>query len=91
MDWGTRQLIKFVRDIENMSVDDYNKFYSKHFESEVVLMKEMKYFKPKSWTWWASVLTLISGLITTYINKDDSGKEMVSMGLIGIGVRGAIK
>jgi hypothetical protein len=66
----------------------------------------MKYIKPKSLTWWASIAPILAGAvvateplhglasIVTTINNftgNMSAAVMVNAGLIGIGVRGAIK
>jgi hypothetical protein len=65
----------------------------------------MKYFKPKSLTWWASACPLVSGLIVaseplhglsaivqTIDNATGGVSPMVliNAGLAGIGLRGAI-
>jgi len=66
----------------------------------------MKYFKPKSLTWWASFAPLISGALVASlplhglveivqtinsITGDLSPAMMINIGLAGIGIRGAIK
>lgn len=66
----------------------------------------MKYVKPDSLTWWASLAPLLAGAIVateplhgqsaivTTINNftgNMSAAVMINAGLIGIGVRGAIK
>ena len=66
----------------------------------------MKYFKPKSLTWWSSFFPLVAGLVvasyplhgwlavTDTINALTGGVSpslMVNAGLLGIGVRGAMK
>ena len=65
-----------------------------------------KYFRPKSVTWWASVTPLLAGLILAIaqafawapviaiINTFAPGMGpamLVNLGLLGIGLRGAIK
>lgn len=65
----------------------------------------MKYFKPRSLTWWASVAPLVAGLIVaseplhelaklvaTIDNMTGgmSAAVMINSGLIGIGLRGAL-
>lgn len=66
----------------------------------------MKYFKPKSLTWWASFAPLLTGAlvaslplhglveIVQTINSITGGLPpavMINIGLAGIGIRGAIK
>jgi len=66
----------------------------------------MKYFKPKSLTWWASFAPLISGALVASlplhgfveivqtinsITGDLNPAMMINIGLAGIGIRGAIK
>jgi hypothetical protein len=66
----------------------------------------MKYFKPKSLTWWSSFVPLIAGVlvasealhgwsaVTSTIDAVTGGISpslMINAGLIGIGVRGAMK
>jgi hypothetical protein len=66
----------------------------------------MKYFKPKSLTWWSSCVPLIAGVVVAFeplhggvaitetINNVTgflSPAVMINAGLIGIGVRGALK
>lgn len=66
-----------------------------------------KYIKPKSLTWWASVFPLIAGValaftssvpgmegLATIISSFFPGMSavaLINMGLIGIGLRGAVK
>jgi hypothetical protein len=65
----------------------------------------MKYFKPKSLTWWSSCVPLIAGAVVAFepihglsaitdtINNVTgfvSPAVMINAGLIGIGVRGAM-
>ena len=65
-----------------------------------------KYFKPKSLTWWASFAPLIAGLVVAFeplhgwlavtdtINALTGGVPpslLINAGLVGIGVRGAMK
>ena len=68
---------------------------------------EAKYFKPKSVTWWASVAPLIAGVVlalsaafpamapvAAIINAasgDLPAPVLINMGLIGIGLRGAVQ
>ncbi len=65
-----------------------------------------KYFKPESLTWWASFVPLVAGVVlamsaatgwlpgwVVFINALTGGVEpavMVSVGLFGIGLRGAV-
>lgn len=67
----------------------------------------MKYFRPTSVTWWASATPLFAGLIValasvipelekaaTVINIASGGLTppvLINIGLVGIGLRGAIK
>ena len=66
----------------------------------------MKYFKPKSVTWWSSLFPLAAGLmvasyplhgwleVTDTINALTGGVSpslLINAGLLGIGVRGAMK
>jgi hypothetical protein len=66
----------------------------------------MKYFKPKSLTWWSSFVPLIAGVVvaseplhgwlavTATIDALTGGVSpslMINAGLLGIGVRGAMK
>ncbi len=48
----------------------------------------MKYFKPKSLTWWTSVATLGFGIFETVMTKQFS--PYIAAGLGGIGIRGAL-
>lgn len=65
-----------------------------------------RYFKPKSLTWWASLVPLVSGLVvastplhgldglTDTINAvtgDTAPAVLINAGLAGIGLRGAMK
>lgn len=66
-----------------------------------------KYVKPKSLTWWASVFPLFAGIalavasavpgfegLVSLINgmfPELSAVALINMGLIGIGLRGAVK
>lgn len=66
-----------------------------------------KYIKPRSLTWWASVTPLLAGVtlalaealpslagIATVINAasgDLPAPVLINMGLIGIGLRGAVE
>lgn len=66
----------------------------------------MKYLKPRSLTWWTAMVPLIAGLVVALgaaipdlapvvavINAASDGMPaaaMINMGLIGIGLRGAI-
>lgn len=64
-----------------------------------------KYFKPKSVTWWASVVPLLLGLVMAFapfyssdvlveviynLTGGMSPAMLINMGLAGIGIRGAI-
>lgn len=65
-----------------------------------------KYFKPKSLTWWASFVPLLCGAfiafepvhglgavtesISTMFNNAAPG-TLINAGLVGIGIRGALK
>lgn len=65
-----------------------------------------KYFKPGSLTWWASVTPLLAGIVlalsaaipalapvVAVINAASGGLPapvLINMGLIGIGLRGAV-
>jgi hypothetical protein len=49
----------------------------------------MKYFKPKSLTWWGSFGMVITGAIESWGSK--SITPTLLAGLTGIGVRGALK
>jgi hypothetical protein len=67
----------------------------------------MKYIKPKSVSWWASLAPLVGGLIIAgseavpalepparVVNSLSGGMTpalLVNMGLVGIGLRGAMK
>jgi hypothetical protein len=67
----------------------------------------MKYIKPKSLSWWASVSPLLAGLIVAVseafpalapavavINAASGGMTapvLINLGLAGIGLRGAMK
>lgn len=64
-----------------------------------------KYFKPKSLTWWASVVPLVIGLFMAFepvhgltdlvqAARNATGMTaptLINIGLAGIGLRGAIK
>lgn len=66
-----------------------------------------KYVKPKSLTWWASVVPLIAGFVLAVSSAvpgletlnglvqgffpEATAVELINVGLIGIGLRGAIK
>jgi len=65
----------------------------------------MKYFRPNSLTWWASVFPLLAGVVVATeplhgasalvqtINGLTGGVEaavLINIGLLGIGVRGAM-
>ena len=66
----------------------------------------MKYFKPYSLTWWASFAPLLAGVIAAmseafpalapakaFIDALSGGLQpavLVNMGLVGIGLRGAV-
>lgn len=65
-----------------------------------------KYFKPKSLTWWGSFVPLVAGLVVAFepihglvgivqtinsVTGHVSPAVMINAGLIGIGVRGAMK
>lgn len=65
----------------------------------------MKYFKPKSVTWWAALAPLIGGLIVATgplhgyahlvdtinnLSGDMSAAVLINIGLGGIGLRGAL-
>lgn len=65
----------------------------------------MKYFKPKSLTWWAALVPLLGGLIVATgplhglaplvdtinnISGDMSAAVLINIGLGGIGLRGAL-
>lgn len=67
-------------------------------------MTEMKYFKPKSLTWWASLVPLVLGgtvatepmhdwaEVVESINNatgNTSPYLLINAGLLGIGIRGA--
>ena len=68
---------------------------------------ESKYLKPASLTWWASVAPLLAGIVlalsaaipalggvAAVINAasgDLPAPVLINMGLIGIGLRGAVK
>ena len=65
----------------------------------------MKYFKPFSLTWWASVAPLLAGLFmateaihgqsalvaSIYAATGMSAPVLINLGLAGIGLRGAVK
>lgn len=67
---------------------------------------ESKYFKPRSLSWWASVTPLLAGMIlalsaafpalegvATVISEASGGLPapvLINMGLVGIGLRGAM-
>jgi hypothetical protein len=67
----------------------------------------MKYLQPRSLTWWSSVIPLLAGLIVaasagvpqlgavaSIIDAASGGLSapvLINMGLVGIGLRGAIK
>lgn len=69
-------------------------------------MNEAKYVKPKSLAWWASVMPLVGGLIIAFskvfaelepiativheLSGDMTAAQLVQLGLLGIGLRGAI-
>lgn len=66
-----------------------------------------KYVKPKSLTWWASVFPLFAGIVLAVASAvpgfdglvgvingmfpELSAVALINMGLIGIGLRGAVK
>jgi len=66
-----------------------------------------KYVKPKSITWWASVFPLLAGLLLAVATAipgldplaatiqglfpETSATALINMGLVGVGLRGAIK
>lgn len=65
----------------------------------------MKYFKPKSLTWWASAAPLIAGAVVAgeplhgvvalvdtinAMTGDTSPAVLINAGLAGIGIRGAV-
>lgn len=65
---------------------------------------EMKYFKPQSLSWWASVVPLVVGLIIATVDLhgmvplvtslqlivgDATPAILINAGLLGIGLRGA--
>lgn len=66
----------------------------------------MRYFKPRSLTWWASLVPLIAGLIMALaegfpalqplaqairpVFNDASPAVLINAGLVGIGLRGAL-
>lgn len=66
-----------------------------------------KYVKPKSLTWWASVFPLFAGIVLAIASvipgfevvvgmingmfPELSAVALINMGLIGIGLRGAVK
>ncbi len=67
----------------------------------------MKYFKPKSLTWWASLAPLLGGVIVALseafpalaparavidaLTGDMQPAVLVNAGLVGIGLRGAVQ
>lgn len=65
-----------------------------------------RYFKPKSVTWWSSLVPIILGLIVAFeplfpnpilseivfnLTGGISPAMLINMGLVGVGIRGAIK
>lgn len=67
---------------------------------------EYKYIKPASLAWWASLVPLIAGLLmaaepihampqlTAALSNMFAGQtaaQLIQLGLLGIGIRGAIK
>lgn len=75
-------------------------------ENEAAVAEWRKYFRPKSVTWWASVTPFVLGLllafatafgwtpVVTLIGIFAPGMGpgvLMNLGLIGIGLRGAIK
>jgi len=66
-----------------------------------------KYIKPKSLTWWGAVVPLAAGLVLAVTSAvpgmealnalvsgffpGSSAIELINLGLVGIGLRGAIK
>ncbi len=53
----------------------------------------MKYFKPKSLTWWSGVAMIVGGAIQVIASKNFSGalqNPLILGGLAAIGIRGAI-
>lgn len=65
-----------------------------------------KYFQPRSLTWWASFVPLIGGIVVAMddvfptlmpfskvileLAGDMTAAQLVQLGLLGIGIRGAI-
>jgi len=65
-----------------------------------------KYFQPRSLTWWASFVPLVAGLvialdelfpalvplsaIVSELAGDMTAAQLVQLGLLGIGIRGAV-
>jgi hypothetical protein len=68
-------------------------------------MAQMKYWKPESLTWWASVVPLLCGLFIAFepvhkladlsesirLATGLSAPVLINIGLAGIGLRGAVK
>jgi hypothetical protein len=67
---------------------------------------ELKYFKPKSITWWGSVVPLACGLFIAFepthglsglaasLDAATGGigpYALINLGLVGVGLRGAVK
>ena len=65
----------------------------------------MKYFKPRSVTWWASMLPIAAGvfiaseplhgltdwaMVVSSLFDDVSPAVLINMGLAGVGIRGAL-
>lgn len=53
----------------------------------------MKYFKPKSLTWWSGIASIIGGVIQVIQSKDymsATSNPMILGGLAIIGLRGAV-
>ena len=70
------------------------------------LVVERKYIKPKSVTWWASFVPLLAGLtlatqdihawsdLVAVIDRASGGMtpfQLINVGLLGIGIRGALR
>jgi len=68
---------------------------------------DMKYVKPKSLAWWVSFLPLIGGIVIALSDQlpglaaaaqvvhtmagDMTAAQLIQLGLLGIGLRGAIQ
>lgn len=67
----------------------------------------MKYIQPRSLTWWSSIIPLVGGLVVALsaavpmlvpvaavVNAASGGLPapvLINLGLVGIGLRGAVK